>query len=98
MAPNGRVEQSSYATSTMNHLDETRPFQPEACDTPVGQPAPAALPARIGRYRVERVLGAGGFGRVYLAQDEQLDRLVAIKVPHPQLLTRPADAESYLAE
>jgi serine/threonine protein kinase len=55
-------------------------------------------PARIGRYRVEKVLGKGGFGLVYLAHDEHLDRPVAVKVPHARLISQPADAEAYLAE
>ena len=60
--------------------------------------APAKHPQRIGRFRIEKVLGKGGFGLVYLAHDEQLDRLVAIKVPHAKLIARPEDAEAYLAE
>jgi serine/threonine protein kinase/formylglycine-generating enzyme required for sulfatase activity len=47
---------------------------------------------------VERVLGKGGFGIVYLAHDDQLQRLVAIKVPHRKLVSRPEDAEAYLTE
>src|SRR5688572_20500703 len=67
------------------------------------EPSPAAesttlLPQRIGRYAVHRVLGQGGFGIVYLAQDEQLQRMVAIKVPHARLVAQAADAEAYLAE
>src|SRR5262249_41753855 len=66
-----------------------------ADDTP-GAVQPA--PSHIGRYRVERLLGQGGFGLVYLAHDDQLQRPVAIKAPHARLVARPADAEAYLAE
>ena len=39
-----------------------------------------------------------GLGLVYLAHDDQLQRHVAIKVPHRELTSQPADAEAYLAE
>lgn len=35
---------------------------------------------RIGRYRVERRLGTGAFGTVWLAHDDTLDAPVAVKV------------------
>jgi serine/threonine protein kinase len=52
----------------------------------------------FGRYRVEKILGSGGFGRVYLAHDQQLDRPVAVKVPDANLISHPKDAEAYLTE
>ncbi len=45
-------------------------------------------PSQIGRYRIIRRLGQGGFGWVYLAHDDDLDRPVAIKVPNPERITR----------
>ena len=38
------------------------------------------LPERIARFRVDRLLGAGGMGEVYLAEDSTLHRKVALKL------------------
>ncbi|MBX3634712.1 MAG: HAMP domain-containing protein [Rubrivivax sp.] len=47
---------------------------------------PLALPAgtELGEYRIERVLGQGGFGITYLATDRHLDAPVAIKEYLPE--------------
>jgi serine/threonine protein kinase len=42
---------------------------------------PLTLPATLGRYRLNKLLGKGGMGAVYLAQDTQLQRQVAVKIP-----------------
>ncbi len=59
----------------------------------------AFLPGhQIGRYRIKNKLGAGAFGTVYLAWDDQLQREVAIKVPHRSQLDSLRERDRFLEE
>jgi serine/threonine-protein kinase len=58
--------------------------------------APAVGQVLAGKYRIERVLGAGGMGVVVAAQHLQLDTRVAIKFLLPGTLRNP-DAEARFA-
>ncbi len=52
----------------------------------------------LGNYRVERLLGAGAMGQVYLGIHPKIDRQVAIKVLNHSLSADPAMVERFLAE
>jgi serine/threonine-protein kinase len=53
----------------------------------------------LGRqYRLEREVGRGGMGVVFLATDLALERRVAVKVIHPELVVNRALAARFLAE
>ncbi len=58
----------------------------------------AVGPERIGAFIVVRLLGEGNFGRVYLCRDEQLDRMVAVKVPRVDRFDGPQDIDRFLHE
>ena len=54
--------------------------------------------AVAGKYSIDRELGRGGMGIVYLAHELHLDRLVAIKVLPPERASDPALRERFLRE
>jgi serine/threonine protein kinase len=59
---------------------------------------PDKLPTQISRYRVTGHIAAGSFGTVLRARDDDLDRDVAVKVPHAHLMISPTAVETFLAE
>lgn len=75
-------------------------------DTPAGQDkldfvSPPEGPGELGRlgsYRVLKVLGKGGMGIVFLAEDIKLDRLVALKVMLPKFAENATAKQRFLRE
>jgi serine/threonine protein kinase len=85
-------------------LQDTGPYTPGADSVPVepsarpGTETCPPVPTKNGRYKVQRYLGGGTFGDVWLAHDEVLDRQVAIKVPSARLLATRRAKEEFVRE
>jgi serine/threonine-protein kinase len=81
-------ESESASASASNTLPWARPNAPERDLTG----------ATLGDFIVERLLGRGGMGEVYLARQISLNRPAALKVLRPDLLTRPTYLSRFEAE
>ena len=66
-------------------------------DTPMRDEHPAAG-KQIGRFQLVHFLGSGGTGDVWLAEDTLLGRRVAIKLPHPHLVSAGKIRREFLRE
>jgi len=53
---------------------------------------------RLGRYEIRSKIGAGGMGEVYLAQDTELDRKVALKILPAEVATQRDRMERFVRE
>ncbi len=54
------------------------------------------LPSAIGRYVIQRLLGSGAMGCVYLAEDQRIKRKVAVKVVKLDAMRSDADRQEYM--
>ena len=54
--------------------------------------------SRLGQYEIVSLIGAGGMGEVYKAQDTRLKRLVALKLLPPELTRDETAKQRFLQE
>jgi serine/threonine protein kinase/WD40 repeat protein/Tfp pilus assembly protein PilF len=52
----------------------------------------------LGKFQLLERVGLGAFGAVWRARDTELDRIVALKIPHASLLSSAADLERFYRE
>lgn len=94
--------QIESCNSPVSPLVEAMPDQaPELgqrTDDDSNQDNDPALGLRIGRFEIRARLGQGGFGMVFQAYDERLDRVVALKIPRPEAILSPVHRRRFLAE
>lgn len=86
LAQDARLEaarEDIFLESPLVRSTATRPVGEEPIP-PIGM---APLPTYLGRYRVIRLLGEGGMGAVYEAEQESPRRAVALKVVRPGLVS-----------
>ena len=79
-----------------NFLDES-PIG-EVAETMVGKRENIHAGQQIGRYRIERKLGAGGAGEVFLALDVELGRSVALKILSAEFSGNPDHIRRFVQE
>lgn len=91
--PSARADNASASRNAVGSLNNTSGHDANG-STSLG----SDLPNTIGGYRVVRLLGEGGMGRVLEAEDAQLRRRIAVKVMRPELATNDQSRQRFLRE
>lgn len=110
-APEG---EASKTEGSSVHGDETRTFdhtrfesispEPPSFDTTglvfrqQERAGGEEIPQRVGDYRIEKLIGSGGMGRVYLAEHGTMLRPVALKTLPPERMQQPSAVDRFYAE
>jgi predicted Ser/Thr protein kinase/PKD repeat protein len=74
-----RREETGTGTGPTEFPTSPTSTSPVAADDGSATVAHGFMPRKVDRFRVERVLGEGGFGTTYLAEDSVLERDVVLK-------------------
>lgn len=97
-----QYSETASIPSEVTAENDTGPSMDRRVDTVSGNDLGAASQsldtesAGFERYRIERMLGSGGFGAVYLGFDKILERAVAIKMPRREQTQ--AEQQALMAE
>jgi serine/threonine protein kinase len=86
----------SWSDSTQ--AGEVKPLTQSAAPVYVAPVDPLLGQILAGRYQIQRKLGEGGMGAVYLAQHTVLEKAVALKVLHGEFARKPDLVERFMQE
>ena len=93
--PNDTGDQTPKELDTLGDLNATN--ETSSSKVPNSAASNTNSEVLLGRFRVQKVLGEGAFGKVYLAKDEHLNRLVAIKISK-EIINDQKILDSFLSE
>ena len=88
-ADNATVLSGEAGSEAMPEIDWSSSFTPAEAADEIG---------RLSGFRILKLLGQGGMGGVFLAEDMHLQRRVALKVMRPEFAARPGATERFLRE